>query len=88
MEKQTRKQSNEYRIWGSHNGGYEEIYLLGYNAVQPVKSQPKFRKNVSPPSSGCVMHATYVTLIFFLAYTSSLKMETDVGWLSTDYTAL
>jgi hypothetical protein len=21
------------RIWGSHSGGYEEFYLLGYNAV-------------------------------------------------------
>jgi hypothetical protein len=21
------------RIWGSHIGGYEEFYLLGYNAV-------------------------------------------------------
>jgi hypothetical protein len=21
------------RIWGSHGGGYEEFYLLGYNAV-------------------------------------------------------
>jgi hypothetical protein len=20
-------------IWGSHNGGYEEFYLMGYNAV-------------------------------------------------------
>jgi hypothetical protein len=20
-------------IWGSHSGGYEEFYLLGYNAV-------------------------------------------------------
>jgi hypothetical protein len=22
-----------YRIWGSHSGGYEEHYILGYNAV-------------------------------------------------------
>jgi hypothetical protein len=27
-------------------------YLLGYNAVQPVESEPTFRKNISPPSSG------------------------------------
>jgi hypothetical protein len=26
------------RIWGSHSGGYEEFYLLGYNAVySPLK---------------------------------------------------
>jgi hypothetical protein len=23
----------ESRIWGSHSGGYEEYYLLEYNAV-------------------------------------------------------
>jgi hypothetical protein len=22
-----------YRIWGSHSGGYDEYYLLEYNAV-------------------------------------------------------
>jgi hypothetical protein len=22
------------RIWGSHSGGYEEYYLVGYNAVE------------------------------------------------------
>jgi hypothetical protein len=33
--------SNKYstrRIWGSHSGGYEESYLLGYNADQSFKS--------------------------------------------------
>jgi hypothetical protein len=24
---------SQCRAWGSHSGGYEEIYLLGYNAV-------------------------------------------------------
>jgi hypothetical protein len=24
---------NECTIWGSHSGGYEECYLLRYNAV-------------------------------------------------------
>jgi hypothetical protein len=40
------------RIWGSHSGGYEEYHHLGYNAVQSVDSQPTFRRNISPPSSG------------------------------------
>jgi hypothetical protein len=31
---------------------YEEFYLLGYNAVQSVVSQPTFRRNISPQSSG------------------------------------
>jgi hypothetical protein len=30
----------------------EEFHILGYNAVQPVESQIKFPKNMSPPSSG------------------------------------
>jgi hypothetical protein len=30
----------------------KEFYLLGYNAVQPAESQPTFRRNMSPPSSG------------------------------------
>jgi hypothetical protein len=30
---------------------HEEFYLLGFNAVQSVVSQPTFRRNISPPSS-------------------------------------
>jgi hypothetical protein len=30
----------------------EEYYLLGYSAVYSVESQPMFRRNISPPSSG------------------------------------
>jgi hypothetical protein len=26
-------------IWGSHSGGHEELYLLGYNAVKPVDTR-------------------------------------------------
>jgi hypothetical protein len=29
----------------------EEFCLLKYNSVRPVESQPRFRRNVSPPSS-------------------------------------
>jgi hypothetical protein len=28
-------------IYGSHSGGYEEFYLLGYNAMSPAESKPK-----------------------------------------------
>jgi hypothetical protein len=38
-------------IWGSDTGGYEEYYLLGYTAMQSVKSQLTFRRNISPPPS-------------------------------------
>jgi hypothetical protein len=30
----------------------EESYLLGYNAVKSVESQPMFQRNISLPSSG------------------------------------
>jgi hypothetical protein len=39
-------------IWDSHSRGYEEFYLLAHNAMYFVESQPTFRKNTSPPSSG------------------------------------
>jgi hypothetical protein len=41
-----------FRNWGSHTIGYEVLYLLTYNAVYSVESQPTFRRNISPPSSG------------------------------------
>jgi hypothetical protein len=31
---------------------YEELYLLGNNAMQTLKAQPTFRRNMLPPSSG------------------------------------
>jgi hypothetical protein len=40
------------KIWGSDNSGYEEYYHLGYNSAQSVKSQPTFRRNISPQFSG------------------------------------
>jgi hypothetical protein len=33
------------RIWGSHSGGYEEFYLLGYDTMQSVETKPTFRRN-------------------------------------------
>jgi hypothetical protein len=40
-----------FRISGSHSGGYEEFFILGYNALQAVQCQPTFWRNMSPPSS-------------------------------------
>jgi hypothetical protein len=61
----------------------EDYYILGYNAVQSVGSQPTFRKNISPPSPGSkykpskkpALLATYFMLVSSLAYSSSLRME-------------
>jgi hypothetical protein len=36
----------------SNNKKDEEYHLLGYNALKSVESQPAFRRNISPPSSG------------------------------------
>jgi hypothetical protein len=43
--------SGKRRLWGFPTGGYEEFYLLGYNAVWSVESQLTFRENMSPQSS-------------------------------------
>jgi hypothetical protein len=42
----------KYGYVGSHSGGFEEFYLLGYNAVYSVERQPTIRRNISPSSSG------------------------------------
>jgi hypothetical protein len=36
---------NIRRIWGSYTGDYKEYYLLGYNVVLSVESQPTFWRN-------------------------------------------
>jgi hypothetical protein len=40
------------RIFGSPSDDYEEYYLLGYNVMWSIESQPTLRRNISPPSSG------------------------------------
>jgi hypothetical protein len=39
------------RIWYSKDGGYEELYILLYNDIQPVTSQPTVWRNMSPSST-------------------------------------
>jgi hypothetical protein len=36
------KEGKLCRIQSSPSGGYEEFYLLGYNAIYSVESQPTF----------------------------------------------
>jgi hypothetical protein len=62
----------------------EGFCLLGYYAAYSVERQPTFRRNMSPPSSGSKnklrnKHQTASRAYMFLR---------NVGWLSTDYTAL
>jgi hypothetical protein len=39
-------------IWDYRSGGCEEFFLLGYNAISPLKVNRTFQRNDSPPSSG------------------------------------
>jgi hypothetical protein len=52
---ETSKHKRECRICGSRSGGNEELYLLGYNTVQSVESQPTFRRNMSPTSTSFML---------------------------------
>jgi hypothetical protein len=71
-------------------GGYEEFYLLGYNAVYTVEYQPTFRKNMSPPSSGSknrprtCFHAGFLLSLFFDPRDGGEMFLRNVGSLSTD----
>jgi hypothetical protein len=74
-----------FGIWSSHSGRYEQYYLLGYNAGYSVESQPTFRTNISPPSSGSnkkrkIPARKHVTT--FLSHAFALW---SFGWLSTDW---
>jgi hypothetical protein len=39
-------------IYVTNNRNLEEFHLLGYGAMYPVESQPMFRRNILPLSSG------------------------------------
>jgi hypothetical protein len=54
------------RIPNSHNRGYEDFHILGYNAVYSVENRPTFRSRKS---------ATCFRLVSSLSYSSTLKME-------------
>jgi hypothetical protein len=72
-------------ILGSHTGGYEELFLLGYNAVPFVGNQLKFPREMSPPSSESKnkpgkkreWSKQSFTLVSCLAYSSTLKMGAE-----------
>jgi hypothetical protein len=39
-------------IWGPYSGDNEQFYLLGYNAASSCGRNPKFCRNILPPTSG------------------------------------
>jgi hypothetical protein len=76
---ETAKQlSKAYNLGFSQRSLWRALYLLGYNAVYSTGSQSKFRRNMSPLSSGLqstVLLATCFTLVYSLAYSSTLKKK-------------
>jgi hypothetical protein len=34
-------------MWGSHPGGYEDVYILEYNAVQSTGSKPTSEEHIA-----------------------------------------
>jgi hypothetical protein len=65
----------------------EEFFLLGYNAVWSVESQPTFRNNMSPPFQGRGISQAR-NQNFLLPEGGGELFLQNIGWLSTDYTAL
>jgi hypothetical protein len=60
------------RIWGSHTGGYEEYYVVGYNAVYSVAT--------------CFQAG--ILLDLFHHEDEGDMFLRNIGRLSTDYAAL
>jgi hypothetical protein len=72
------------RIRGSYSGGCEKYYLLGYNALQPVESQPTFRKNIDlPPAFTLLSCSVYSTLK--MEAICSPEMSIDFQWTTWQY---
>jgi hypothetical protein len=66
--------------WRDINIYFEEYYHLGYNTLQTVESQPTFRRNLSPPSSG--------PKISRARNKHESRWQAKLCWLSLDYMAL
>jgi hypothetical protein len=62
-------------IWSSHTSGYEEFYLLGYNAVYSVERQPTLTCN-GLESAGSQKIRTF--LLFYHLYTYIYLQETPI----------
>jgi hypothetical protein len=92
---------HEYSIWSSHSSGYKGFYLLGYNAMYSTETQPTFRRNMSPQSSGSKNKPRKTSEWKQAASRGGILVGVsldpehggdmflrNVGWLWTDYTTL
>jgi hypothetical protein len=84
-------EANDYTVFGilgSQSGGYEQYYLLGYNAGYSVVSLPVFRKNISPPSSGSNDKSKIPARKHVTSFLPPVSPSEISVYFSTDYTAL
>jgi hypothetical protein len=58
------------RIWGSHSGGYEECYLLGYNSMQSVALLATYSTLVS-----CLAHSSILKMDVYVLPTRWLTFS-------------
>jgi hypothetical protein len=70
-----------------YSGSYEELYLLGFNAVWSLGSQPTFRRNISklglPPPFTLASVSTYSTLM--MEAICSSERSIDFQWTIRRY---
>jgi hypothetical protein len=72
-------------IWGSHSGGYEENYIVGYNAVQSIEKSTDVSEEHIASIFRTKEQANKDTSVTAKGGDMFLR---NVGWLSTGYTAL
>jgi hypothetical protein len=87
------------RVWNSYSGVYEELSLLGCNAVRSVENNRRFGETCSLHVQGRRIKQTRrqreavmkllcgFLLTLFCRQNGSDMFHRNVGWLSTDITA-
>jgi hypothetical protein len=58
---------------------YQELYLVGYNAMYSVRCQPTFRRKISPLSSGLKSTPIYACCLLIVGYFSDLLINPEDG---------